>query len=333
MATADYLAAPVTTIINRLETAVIDSTSGAAGGIVGVITPLVTACFGIYIMLIVVGYMRGSNSNPVWETWMLILKFALVIGIGLNASNYADNVLPMLKEFGDNISTAIIGGGSTGGSTLDELLKFYIKTIGDDLKRISNFSWYEMIAPLFMWLIKSIIILLTLLPFVVIATVLLILAKIGILLVAAIGPLYFAFLLFPATRQYFSSWLNAAHSYALIPVFVAILCLVSVNISKEVFGGSFEQASFMDVVIAGFVNVVLICILKTIQQLASQLSAGGVNIGFSASGTAHNVRRGYGDAKAAGKTVANGAKTAGSGLSSVMRGGVSKIFGNTIKPG
>jgi type IV secretion system protein VirB6 len=334
--------APVSKVMEIIDSNLVGTVGSASNAIANVITPLVATCFGIYLILLVANYMRGASSNPVWEVWQRTLGFAVIIGIGLNMGNYGNYVVPIVSDFGNDIAAAMSGAepGSGTGSQLDALAKHYIKIIGDDWRRIGELGFFDgadnLTQPI-IWGMKTFIIMVGLLPFIIIAAVLLIIAKVGTTLIVAIGPLFFACLVFPATRQYFSSWVNAAVSYALIPVFVGLLVAFSINISTDVFSGGssgpikFEKTSMFTCFFASIVNFILIYLLKTCQALASQLSAGGINIGFNASSYANSTaKKGAGIAKGAAKGVAKGATNLAKGAYSLA----SKILGgNSIKPG
>ena len=67
----------------------------AAGAIAGKVAPVASACFGIYILLILVNYLRGAETEPVMDFFLRMASFAIVIGLGLNAGNYTSTVIPM----------------------------------------------------------------------------------------------------------------------------------------------------------------------------------------------------------------------------------------------
>ena len=277
-----YGDAPIQTVISTVDTGLASAVNGVAGAISGAITPIAAACFSIYMILITVNYARGASSEPVWDFWLRMAGFALVIGLGINYSNYATYVMPIVKDLGNDLS-ALVGGGSDTATALDKLALHYIKIIDADYEKISQLGFVNKIGETVLWGIKSLVIIFTLVPFLVFAALLMIVAKVGVALVAAVGPLFFACLIFPATRQYFSAWLNTAFSYALIPVFVAIVAMFSVSISEEVFANP-DDMSLFTVIIASIVNLLLVLLLKTCTSLASSLSAGGINTGFSAGG-------------------------------------------------
>ncbi len=56
---------PITWLIDKINDTLSSTTESAASNITTLITPVVSACFGIYIILICFNYMRGAESEPV----------------------------------------------------------------------------------------------------------------------------------------------------------------------------------------------------------------------------------------------------------------------------
>lgn len=272
-------AAPITWLINRINTLMSSGLITGSQAISDTITPLVAACFGIYIILISTNYMRGAEQEPVMDFIFRIMSFSVVIGLGLNAASYASHVIPMVTGIGPSLADAITGGAVTAG-TLDQLALHYLAIIDKGFEGVGLLSSPGAYV---LMILKSLIILFGLAPFLIVATVMTIVANAGSVIVAMVGPIYFAFLLFPATRHYFNAWLNTALSYALIPVFVAVIATVSVGLSVEMLssgGGTLNESSLTDVFLAALGNLTLMFLLRQVASLASALSAGGINAGM-----------------------------------------------------
>ena len=288
-------AAPLTWLIGRITDIVTAGAADAATALVSTITPLVSVCFGIYILLITVNYMRGAETEPVLDFGMRCAGFAIVIGIGLTAKNYIDIVIPIVTGLGGDLAAAV-SGGTVSAATLDNLALWYLKIIADGYEAVDAMPFPANLGASFTVSMKTVIICIGLIPFLVAATLAIVVANVGSTIVAIVGPIFFACLLFPTTRQYFSSWVNTAFSYALIPLFVAVIAVVSVGISKEMLsaGGTLAEASFKSVFLAAMGNLTLLFLLRQISGLASSLSAGGINAAMPGSiGTlAHSMRSG-----------------------------------------
>lgn len=321
--------APIQYVMTIVDTELASAVETVAGAISGGITPIVAACFSIYMILITVNYARGAATEPVWDFWIRMASFAVVISLGLNMSNYTGYVVPIVTQTGNSLAALASGGTDTSAAQLDNLAIHYIKVIEADYQRISNMGigsgTDKFIQPI-LWAVKSMIIIIGLVPFLIIAAGMLVIAKVGAVMIAAVGPIFFACLLFPATRQYFSAWVNTAFSYALIPVFVAVIAMFSVRISEGAFEGDFEHMSFKVVFMALVVNLLLILLLRTCTTLAASLSAGGINANFNAGGLARSGRNAL---RSADKTVSAGAGKA----TNLVSAAIQHLLQNNIKAG
>lgn len=289
-------AAPITWLIDQINQIVTSGANAAAGAIASAVAPLAAVCFGVYIILICVSYMKGAESEPVLDFGLRVAGFAVIIGLGLNASVYTSTIIPIVTGLGPDLANAVSGGEVSAG-TLDQLALHYLKILDEGYESANTPVFPFNVGPLILYLIKAACTLIGLIPFLVAATLVIIVANVGSVLVAMVGPLFFAFLIFPATRQYFSAWVNTALSYALIPIFVAVIATISVGISKTMFGGgSLDDISLKTVFLAAMGNLALLFLLKQVGSLASSLSAGGINaslpssIGTLASGIRNSAR-------------------------------------------
>jgi type IV secretion system protein VirB6 len=327
--------APITWLINQINTIVSSGAAATASTIATTISPLVSVCFGIYIMLITINYLRGAETEPVLDFGMRCAGFAVIIGLGLNASNYVSMVVPIVTGLGGDLSNAVSGGTVSAG-TLDQLALHYLQIIDDGFEAASGLVDFASIGAKILVSLKAIIIMLGLVPFLVVATLFIIIANVGSLLVSMVGPLFFGFLLFPATRQYFSAWVNTALSYALIPMFVAVIATISVGLSAQMLsnGGTLNEASFKMVFLAAIGNLILLFLLKQVSALASSLTAGGINASMPGSiGTlANSIRSGaMGSVKEA-KSFAS-AYRGGRDLAARARSSISNRFNSIRKAG
>ena len=265
-------AAPITWLIGEINKIVSSGAGATASAIATAVTPLAAVGFGIYIILICINYMRGAETEPVIDFGVRCAGFAVIIGLGLNAANYTSTVIPIVTGVGSDLASTVSGGSASAG-TLDQLALHYFKILDAGYESAKTGGFPFNAGSLLLYFIKFLCILVGLIPFLVAATLAIIIADVGSVLVAMVGPLFFAFLIFPATRQYFSSWLNTALSYALIPVFVAVIATISVGLSKTMLSDMTLKAVFL----ASMGNLTLLFLLKQVSSLASSLSAGGIN--------------------------------------------------------
>jgi type IV secretion system protein VirB6 len=266
-------AAPISWLLGQWNSLLTSALNGVSGQITSTITPLVTACFGIYIMLIAVSYARGAESEPIYDFALRCAAWAMIIGLGLSASGYTSTVVPIVEGLGTDLANAASGGTLQEGA-LDKLLLAYLKIVSD------AFTNADGIAQTILVTVKASIVIGCLFPFLIVAAITLFITMVGVKLVVAVGPIYFGFLLFPATRGYFMNWLNAVWSLSLIPLFVAIVASAGVGLSQQMLGSSLgSDTTFSQVFLAGFCNLFLAFAVKYVAGLAQSLSAGGFNMG------------------------------------------------------
>lgn len=322
--------APITWLLSEIHSLIGQTASSYASALTGIIMPLVASAFGLYMLLLLLNYWRGGESNPVGDYLVRFIGWSITIGFGLNADTYNSVILPMVTGIGPDIANAI-GGGGNNANSLDSLALVYLQIISDGFTAAQEVGGLEGIGATIFVAFKALIVIFGLVPFLVIATVALCTADVGATLIAMVGPMFFAFLLFPATRQWFSAWLNAALSHALVPIFIAAICALSVSISSKIFGGggTLMDATFKKVFFAAFANLVLVCLVYKVSQLASALSAGGVNIS-AAVGVGSAARSARESMKGSAREISKGARAAGAAWS-MGKNLASRARGNTIR--
>ena len=290
-------AAPITWLLEQIHSIVATGADATASTIATTIAPLVAACFGIYVLLVTINYMRGGDGDFVWDFGLRMVSWALVIAIGLSATVYSETVIPIVTGIGPELANAVTGGTASAGS-LDQLALYYVQMLDDGYSAANAPPFPFNIGPDILFFLKAILIIVGLVPFLVAATLTLIISDVGLVLIAIVGPVFFGFLLFPATRQWFSAWLNSALSFALLPLFIAVISLLSVNLSMQMLG-DLSDASLKMVFLASVGNLTLLCLVKMAASMASSLSAGGLHMGqVGGVGSAASAIRGFGTGSA-----------------------------------
>jgi type IV secretion system protein VirB6 len=145
--------------------------------------------------------------------------------------------------------------------------------------------------------IMSLVILLVGMPFLAIAAAYIILAKFALGLLLALGPMFIAAALFPATRKFFEAWTAQCLNYAFLTALFAAAGAIEVNFAlSNLPTGSF--ADLLSTAKMAMMGLVFLVVSLNLPALASAL-AGGVGI----SAMAQHVG---GSAKLAGKGLGKG---------------------------
>jgi type IV secretion system protein VirB6 len=271
--------APVTWLIGRIDLIVSAGAISTATAIAHTITPMAASCFGVYIILMAVHQMRGARSEPVRDIGLRITGFCVVVGLGLNMANYTSFVIPIVTGLGSDFASAVSRGNVSAG-VMDQLELHYLGILDDGSRSASQQSGPSGVGAMAICGLNAAFVACGRIPFLVLAALLPIVADVDSVIGTSVGPLLFAALIFPATRQYFPAWVTTAISYALMPMLVSVIAVISETLSKEMLSdanGSFANASLASVSFTSLRNLVLMLLLRQVSSIDSSLSAGGIN--------------------------------------------------------
>jgi type IV secretion system protein VirB6 len=265
-----------TDMFNAFDRDVLNTINTGSATMISLISPLVAACFSLYVLLVLLSYWRGHNDTPIVDFVMKTTGWAIVLTAGMNISYYSGYVVPFFNGLGDDLSRALMGGHDLSNG-LDTLLNLYIDAIK---------SMYDGLEPYQIGLyvevsVLAICLLLVGVPFLAIAAAYIILSKFALGLLLALGPAFIVAALFPATRQFFQNWTAQCVNYGLLVALFGALGAIEVRFMISVLPKSFSVEDVMlTYAIEGKIigaGLVFIVVSLNMPSLASQL-AGGVGI-------------------------------------------------------
>ncbi len=183
--------------------------------IAGALEPAVITAGAVYIAAW--GYLQlaGQIEEPFTDGLKRIGMFVLVIGIGLKLWGYHALVVDTFLLAPSQLAAAVVGAGSPVG-TIDQIL-----FTGSDAAQalLTKGGFFEgltfVIAGFIVYALVGVTALYTMF--------LLALSRVALSILLALGPLFFALLLFPATRRYFEAWIAQLSNYALIAVLTVLV--------------------------------------------------------------------------------------------------------------
>ena len=265
-----------TDMFNAFDNDVLNTINTGSARMVSLISPLVAACFSLYVLLVLVSYWRGHNDTPIVDFMMKMAGWAAVLTAGMNISYYSEYVVPFFNGLGDDLSGALMGGSDLSNG-LDTLLNLYISAIKT---MYAGVTWGD--VGLYIEVsVLAICILMVGVPFLAIAAAYIILAKFALGLLLALGPAFIVAALFPATRQFFQNWTGQCLNYGLLVALFGAVGAIEVRFMTSVLPTSFSVKDVMltyalegKIIGAGLVFIV---VSLGMPSLASQL-AGGVGI-------------------------------------------------------
>ena len=267
MATSFQIFEPAYTFIDgKLDTFLNTDTSNVIAQVSG---PM-RAALVLYVLLYGFAILRGSISEPIMDFAIRSLKLAFIYALATTTAYSSWITTPLFQSMPAALSQALGGSGSTDpGTSFDQ---FFARAayLGEKISQTANVSnpapWLEAGA------VDVIGGLAAALGFGVV-----IVAKVSLALVIALGPIFVACSLFDASRRFFFGWLSQAVNYLvlmglIIAVFQMILSLV---------GDQWGSIDGADPAVGGLIFIAL-CILGAIFFLQTPAIASGIAGGASA---------------------------------------------------
>lgn len=270
----DTSVAPISSMINMITTPLATALSTYAGGLITAMTAPVGVCFIIWVIIKASHMMKGMDESSLLDFGWFLLSFFIVLAM---MTTYETGLMPWINDLANS--------GVAGETTLDQVAIYYVGIFDASDTEVANIiNPLERIPMMITVGIKEFIVLVGLVPFLIAATLIYLSLKVGLMMVLALGPIFLALGLFPATRQYASAFANTVFSYVLGFALLGVIALVSINLSKEMFtnpDATLVDATMPLVIYAAIGNLLLMFLLKQVASIASSLSAGGINAGIA----------------------------------------------------
>lgn len=240
----------------------------------------------IYIFTMGWAIMRGEASDPLHTAIMKFFKIAIIAGIALVPGEYQSKVVESVQ----GIQGAMIqgfSGAATIGGMVDDMAKPFDE-LGRELMSLATLDAY---FPDLSLLAAAAIVSLAEAFLFVVGLGLYMLAKVGLTLVLATGPVFILCAMFPATQKFTESWIGQALSFvflnALIAGCISMLTSFASQFAGEIHAKVGTTAIIKDTLSLLIVSVSLGVVMLNLNTLASALGGGA-----SISGIGRDIGRG-----------------------------------------
>ncbi|AJW44444.1 conjugal transfer protein [Ralstonia mannitolilytica] len=322
-----------TDIFNRLngllQTYVSDTSSAVAGTVSGVATQLVV----IYVMLWGWLMMRGMIQEPMLDGVSRIIRMSIIVAAATSIGVYNEYVRDFLWNLPDDLARLVAAGHADNGGNVSFLDTLFgrMYDVGAAYKEKAN-STGGMLPDLDLlaagWVIWIIGLGATLF-----GAFWLILSKLMLALLLAIGPIFILTIMFEGTKRFFDAWIGQALNYVLLAMLASAVMQLLFFLVTAYLDSAFPLSASADPNLSAIfplVAISAICIVAMLQvpTVASALSGGvalssmgavGWAIGKTASSMSGmrptNLRRSLHKASADARIVRGAAKaTAGAPL-------------------
>ncbi len=283
-------------IFEKIDTTLINVLGSKASAIIGLVSPIVVICFAIYVMLVLMSYQKDNSSwsGSAIDMVKRIAAWGVIISCSMNVGFYMGTVVPMINGIPIELSNLLTSESSSGNvNNVDSIISYYITVIQEMWAKASGIQ--ASIAAAF-----NILLLIVLgIPVVVMMAAYLLLAKLFLAILLAIGPLFLCLALFPVTRQYATLWIGQVVNFMLLGVLMNVTAVVMINI---LLGLQVDPltASLVDILAYGVIALLFFIVILRIPDLASALSGGVAANGFGSAVQSAN------QATQLGKAIAKG---------------------------
>ena len=228
------------------------------------------AALVLYVLLYGFAILRGAIQEPFMDFVVRSIKLAFVYMLATTVAYSAYVTQPLFHVLPDTLTQAISGSGVPDvGSAFDQ---FFARAA-----YLAEKIWNKATPVNFAPLILSAVVYIVGALAAAIGFGVVLIAKVALALLVALGPIFVACALFDATRRFFFGWLSQAVNYLvlfalIITVFQLILSLVAQQ------WGSIDGSDPM----AGGLLFVALCLLGAIFFLQTPAIAAGIAGGASA---------------------------------------------------
>lgn len=216
------------TIIDSAVTAVIATTGAAAGRLAGALVAPATVALTAYILWMGFQIIYGRMETPIATLTLRALRISIILAFALGAGVYMGTVYGSIQ----GAETLLVSALAPGSSSIPEALGQSLAALHElvlalDSRRTPTETggWVNTVLPDFSLLLVKGLLYVGQIIMVVAGFVPYVLAKVTLMLLAMLGPLFILCLIWPATQRFFESWVSAV--VAALLTFAIIAALVS----------------------------------------------------------------------------------------------------------
>jgi type IV secretion system protein VirB6 len=275
-----------TPLFSEFDRIIATFTGAASSRVMVAVTPVLAASLTLWFTYWAVQVMRGSVKEPVIDLLSRIVRTSLILSFALSAGYYQATVAELVRTVPDDLAAAILGddasvyplsaapepGVSGAGTLIDVAAGKGINAAMDALHKGTLLSEQGIV-----FCVLGLLILLATVAMVSVGGASILVAKVVLGVLVAVGPLFVAALLFDSTRKFFDRWVAMLVTYGLVLVLFAVFFSFMLGIFQHYM----TQVQFDGVMNVGYgiagaliITVVTILALREAKVLAIGLSGG-----------------------------------------------------------
>jgi type IV secretion system protein VirB6 len=258
---------PFAELYTFFDTSVATVITTGTTNMIALISPLIAAGFGLYVMLVLASYWKGVNDEPVMDFIFRMIAWCAIISCGLNIALYQLYVVPFVNGLGDDLA-GVVGPHYGSAAALDTMVNAFLDAFiklyeeADGIKQTA----FAVVAILSVSLFGG--------AFMVVAIAYIILAKLALGILVAVGPLFIAMALFPATRELFKNWTGQCLNYAFLVMLFSFAAQIEIALITGLIPADLSMSALFKI---NLICAVMVFVSLNLPSLASAL-AGGIGI-------------------------------------------------------
>jgi len=261
-----------------LENALVKFANTTSANLAGAITPVVVSALTIWVMVYGWAVIRGEVHEPVQQFAWKATKISLILAFALGTGLYQSAAIQGANDVANGLTQVFYPGASSVYDALDSLgaesAKNYLALIERGMQSMPLGGYSDLLAGA-IFLLAGVAILAVAGGFVV-------MAKVFLYFVLAVGPLFIASLAFPPVSKFFDGWLSKILNYVFLLAFSAGLAGLYIAICQYFFttmGNADSEANALaDAADFLLCCIVLILLARQLPNLSAGL-VGGSAIG------------------------------------------------------
>ncbi|TKB23475.1 conjugal transfer protein [Desulfopila sp. IMCC35006] len=272
-----------TTLFTKLNVTLTTYFQNVATDLITQFTPVATTLLGIYVMFWGWSMLRGVISEPVTDGVQRIVRLTLIIAVALNVGRYNQYITDFLWQLPDSLA-AVAAIGNSNPLTNTQFLDDFMGHFWDIFAAFSEYSfaspWSSTlnIPNCFVWLAGALV-LLSGIILTAYSAFLLVMAKIGLAVLLALGPVFVLSIMFEATKRFFDAWLGQALNFIFVVVLTSAIIKLFLTIIQSYLIVISTPAALATPSLAGVLPAVAFCligflVLMQVSNIASALGGG-----------------------------------------------------------
>lgn len=256
-----------------------------AQALVAMVMPIIGAVLVIKVMIYGYEVLRGQVSqNVLLELVFKNIRPMMVISIALAGGAYAANIVPMVEDLRTNLTSLFTQTHAANSyaaldMSMDKALVAHEIMANDAWENHIQIGVHETDLTGIVTIIAAGLMIISLLLYSVIAAAQLLVIDVMLKVLLAIGPLFIAAFVFPATARFFDSWLATVLKYVVTAALIMLVVGVGNGIFDHYTSVLQENVGGMGVYKAAFYSVaasgLLIYFTLKIPALGGDMLGGG----------------------------------------------------------